>query len=210
LQCQSGILAGSTLSVNSAGATQGRGFLALTEEDWQDGFALNFHGYVRMTRAAWPHLRESTGRIVNIVGVGSPAGSAEFTTGGSVDAAFECTKAMAHNAIPLGVGVSAINSRLIETDRFSRNVERVMRDRGLSRDEALTFLVSLHRTTGLGRPEEIRCLVAYLASGRRAFAADTSAASNRAPRDHCLADRKCGSTLSVSRLGGTTAGASRI
>jgi NAD(P)-dependent dehydrogenase (short-subunit alcohol dehydrogenase family) len=141
------------------GPPNGGDFFALTEEDWQDGFALNFHGYVRMTRAAWPHLRESAGRIVNIVGIGSPADSAEFTIGGSVDAAFECTKAMAHNGIPQGVGVNAINPRAIETDRFSRNVERVMRDRGLSRDEALIFPVSSHGTTRLGRPEEIGCLL---------------------------------------------------
>ena len=61
-----------------------------------DGFALKFHGYVRTTRAAWPHLRESHGCIVNIVGVGSRAGSAEFTIGGSVNVALlNFTKAMA-------------------------------------------------------------------------------------------------------------------
>ena len=39
--------------VNNAGATKRADFFTLTEEDWQDGFALKFHGYVRMTRAAW-------------------------------------------------------------------------------------------------------------------------------------------------------------
>ena len=57
--------------VNNAGATKRADFFALTEEDWQDGFALKFHGYVRATRAAWPHLREFHGCIVNIVGIGS-------------------------------------------------------------------------------------------------------------------------------------------
>jgi NAD(P)-dependent dehydrogenase (short-subunit alcohol dehydrogenase family) len=61
---------GGWILVNNAGAD----FVALTEEDWQDGFALKFHGYVHTTRAAWPHLRESHGCIVNIVGVGSRAG----------------------------------------------------------------------------------------------------------------------------------------
>jgi NAD(P)-dependent dehydrogenase (short-subunit alcohol dehydrogenase family) len=40
------------LLMNNAGATRRADFFALTEEDWQDGFALKFHGYVRMTRAA--------------------------------------------------------------------------------------------------------------------------------------------------------------
>ena len=66
--------------MNNAGATKRADFFTLTEEDWQDGFALKFHGYVRATRAAWPHLRESRGSIVNIVGIGSRSGSAEFTS----------------------------------------------------------------------------------------------------------------------------------
>ena len=70
------------LLVNNAGATKRADFFTLTEEDWQDGFALKFHGYVRMTRAAWPYLRASKGSIVNIAGIGSRAGSAEFTIGG--------------------------------------------------------------------------------------------------------------------------------
>ena len=158
------------LLVNNAGATKRADFFTLTEEDWQDGFALKFHGYVRMTRAAWPHLRSTKGGIVNIVGIGSRAGSAEFTIGGSVNVALlNFTKAMADIGIQQGVRVNAINPGLIATDRFVRNVERVMRERGLSRDEALTFLVSSHGTTRVGTPREIGSLVAYLASPKADF-----------------------------------------
>src|SRR5690606_27195992 len=54
--------------VNCAGATKRGDFFALTEDDWEDGYALKFRGAVRMTRAAWPHLRESGGSVLNIVG----------------------------------------------------------------------------------------------------------------------------------------------
>ena len=158
------------LLVNNAGATKRADFFTLTEEDWQDGFALKFHGYVRMTRAAWPHLRAAGGSIVNIVGIGSRAGSAEFTIGGSVNVALlNFTKAMADIGIQQGVRVNAINPGLIATDRFTRNVERVMRERGFTRDEALAFLVSSHRTTRVGQPEEIGAMVAYLASSKADF-----------------------------------------
>jgi NAD(P)-dependent dehydrogenase (short-subunit alcohol dehydrogenase family) len=158
------------LLVNNAGATKRADFFTLTEEDWQDGFALKFHGYVRMTRAAWPHLLSTKGSIVNIVGIGSRAGSAEFTIGGSVNVALlNFTKAMADIGVQQGVRVNAVNPGLIATDRFTRNVERVMREQGLGHDEALAFLLSGHGTTRVGLPEEIGSLVAYLASAKADF-----------------------------------------
>lgn len=165
-----GVFGGLDLLVNNAGATKRADFFTLTEEDWQDGFALKFHGYVRLTRAAWPHLRRSKGNIVNIVGIGSRSGSAEFTIGGSVNVAIlNFTKAMADIGVKDGVRVNAINPGLIETDRFSRNVERTMRDRSLSKDAAIGFLLSSHGTARVGRPEEIGALTAFLASDKAAF-----------------------------------------
>jgi 3-oxoacyl-[acyl-carrier protein] reductase len=161
---------GLDLLVNNAGATKRADFFTLTEEDWQDGFALKFHGYVRLTRAAWPHLRRNNGNIVNIVGIGSRSGSAEFAIGGSVNVAIlNFTKAMADIGIKDGVRVNAINPGLVETDRFSRNVERTMRDRSLTKAQAREFLLSSHRTARIGRPEEIGALTAFLASGKADF-----------------------------------------
>jgi 3-oxoacyl-[acyl-carrier protein] reductase len=156
--------------VNNAGATKRADFFALSEDDWQDGFALKFHGYVRMTRHAWPHLRQAKGTVINIVGVGSRAGSAEFTIGGAVNVALlNFTKAMADIGIGHGVRVNAINPGLIETDRFGRNIARVMHDRSCGRDEALAFLLASHGTTRVGRPDEIGALTAYLASDKADF-----------------------------------------
>src|ERR1700722_12742334 len=156
--------------VNNAGATKRADFFTLTDEDFLDGFALKFHGYVRMTRAAWPHLREVKGNIINIVGIGSRAGSAEFTIGGAVNVAIlNFTKAMADIGIKDGVRVNAINPGLIETERFGRNIERTMRNRSCSREAAIAFLLSGHGTTRVGQPDEIGAMTAFLASGRADF-----------------------------------------
>ena len=56
--------------VANAGATKRGDFLELTDEDWMDGFALKFFGHVRLTRAAWPHLKASSGSLLNISGAG--------------------------------------------------------------------------------------------------------------------------------------------
>src|SRR5260370_4083187 len=62
--------------VNNAGATRRGDFLALTDADWIDGFALKFFGAVRLTRAAWPHLKQRHGSGLNIIGVcGGPPGA---------------------------------------------------------------------------------------------------------------------------------------
>jgi NAD(P)-dependent dehydrogenase (short-subunit alcohol dehydrogenase family) len=122
---------------------------------------------VRTTRAAWPHLRETHGCIVNIVGVGSRAGSAEFTIGGSVNVALlNFTKAMADIGMQDGVRVNAINPGLIETERFGRNIERVTKLHGFTtREQAVAFLLSGHGgVSRVGRPEEVAWLTAYLAS----------------------------------------------
>jgi NAD(P)-dependent dehydrogenase (short-subunit alcohol dehydrogenase family) len=76
---------------------------------------------------------------------------------------------MADIGIQDGVRVNAINPGLIETDRFSRNIERVSRDRGFNREQAMTHLLSSHGTKRVGRPEEIGWLTAYLASERADF-----------------------------------------
>jgi 3-oxoacyl-[acyl-carrier protein] reductase len=156
--------------VNNAGATKRADFFELTDADFLDGFALKFHGAVRMTRAAWPHLRAAKGCIVNIAGVGAHAGSAEFTIGGAVNVALlNFTKAMADIGIQQGVRVNAINPGLIETDRFTRNVERVMREQSLTREQALAHRLATHGTTRVGRPDEVGSLVAYLASDKADF-----------------------------------------
>ena len=131
---------------------------------------LKFHGYVRMTRAAWPRLQSVKGNVVNIVGIGSRAGSAEFTIGGAVNLAIlNFTKAMADIGLTDGVRVNAINPGLPETDRFTQNVVRTMKNRACSRNDAVTFLLSSHRTTRVGRPDENGAMTAFLASEKADF-----------------------------------------
>jgi NAD(P)-dependent dehydrogenase (short-subunit alcohol dehydrogenase family) len=156
--------------VNCAGDTKRGDFLKLSEEDWLGGFALKFHGNVRMTRAAWPYLRQTHGVVINIVGVSSRVGSAEFAIGGAVNVALlNFTKAMADLGLHDGVRVNAISPGLIETDRLTRNIARLMREHSCSRDEAVSRLLAPRGTKRFGRPEEIGWLAAFLASPKADF-----------------------------------------
>ena len=156
--------------VNNAGATKRGDFFELTEEDWQDGYALKFHGYVRATRAAWPHLKQAGGTVINIVGIGARAGTDEFTIGGSVNAAIlNFTKAMAHLGVRDGVRVNAINPGHIETDRMARNIARLAQLRGVSTDAAKAQLLAACGTARFGRPDDIATAVTFLASDKASF-----------------------------------------
>jgi NAD(P)-dependent dehydrogenase (short-subunit alcohol dehydrogenase family) len=156
--------------VNNAGATRRGDFFALTDDDWQDGYALKFHGYVRATRAAWPHLKAARGTVINIVGIGARGGNDEFTIGGSVNAAIlNFTKAMAHLGMREGVRVNAINPGHIETERLTRNIARLAQRQGITPDAARAGLLAACGTQRFGRPDEIASAVAFVASDRASF-----------------------------------------
>ncbi|MEW6402191.1 MAG: SDR family oxidoreductase [Chloroflexota bacterium] len=156
--------------VNNAGAAKHGDFFALTEEEWQDGFALKFYGYVRATRAAWPHLKETRGCIINIVGIGSRIGSADYTIGGSANVALlNFTKAMSEIGIADGVRVNAINPGYIATDRLTRGLERIVSKEHINFEEAAARRLAACRIERFGRPEEIAAFTAFLASDKASF-----------------------------------------
>ncbi|MGH9678736.1 MAG: SDR family NAD(P)-dependent oxidoreductase, partial [Candidatus Acidiferrales bacterium] len=96
--------------INNAGATKRGDFFELTDVDWLDGYALKFFGAVRLTRAAWPHLKERRGSLLSIIGIGGHTPGPEFTIGGSVNGAcLSFVKALSDIGIRDGVQVNAIN-----------------------------------------------------------------------------------------------------
>jgi 3-oxoacyl-[acyl-carrier protein] reductase len=156
--------------VNNAGATKRGEFTQLTEEDWADGFALKFFGTIRLTRAAWPQLKVNSGSVVIISGAGGRTPGAEFTIGGSVNAALlSFTKAMADVGVRDGVQVNAINPGAVRTDRFQKRLESVARERGVDLAAAERHIVSESRTTRIGETDDIACLVAFIAGPEGRF-----------------------------------------
>ncbi len=151
--------------VNNAGATKRGDFFELTDADWADGFALKFHGAVRLTRAAWPHLKARDGSVLNIIGSGGRTPGAEFTIGGSVNGAcLSFTKALAEIGIRDGVQVNAINPGRVKTDRFQQTLVAEAVNYGGDLEAALKGIVRKSNIVRLGEPEDIANLAAYLVS----------------------------------------------
>lgn len=153
------------LLVNNAGATVRGDFLALTEEQWADGYALKLFGAVRASRAAWQHLVATGGAIVNVVGIGGRTGSAEFAIGGSVNAALlNLTKSLADRGVRDGVRVNAVNPGSIATERLTARIAALADSRGITVDEARAEMAADARIARFGEPHEIARAVAFLAA----------------------------------------------
>lgn len=156
--------------VNNAGATKRGEFLELTDADWEDGFALKFFAAVRLTRAAWPQLKASSGSVVNISGVGGRMPGPHFAIGGSVNAAMlSFTKAMADVGIRDGVQVNAINPGNVRTGRYIQRLEQVAREHGVDQASAEKKIVESAHVTRIGEPEDISALVAFIVSSEGRF-----------------------------------------
>jgi NAD(P)-dependent dehydrogenase (short-subunit alcohol dehydrogenase family) len=150
--------------VNNAGATKRGDFLDLTDDDFADGFALKFFGSVRLTRAAWPHLKAARGSVVFISGVGGRTPGAQFTIGGSVNAALlSLTKALADLGLRDGVQVNAVNPGTIRTARYSGRLNALAKERGLDPESAEREYVRNGAIARIGEPEDIAALVAFVA-----------------------------------------------
>jgi 3-oxoacyl-[acyl-carrier protein] reductase len=151
--------------VNNAGATKRGDFFELTDADFLDGFALKFFGAVRLTRAAWPHLKASHGSVLSIIGIGGRTPGAEFTIGGSVNGAcLSFAKALTDIGIRDGVQVNAINPGRIRTGRFQKMVEAQAAREGMSMEAAMQEIIGNASITRVGEPEDVANLAAFILS----------------------------------------------
>jgi len=153
--------------VSSAGATRAGAFLELSEEAWQDGFALKFFGCVRLCRLFWPMLRSAQGHVVNIIGGAARTPDPEFLIGGSVNAAMNnFTKGLSVLGKRDGVNVNAILPGLTDTERVDRLMTQRAEALGLSKEEVRAQTIAKEGLRRIGTPEDIAALTLFLCSER--------------------------------------------
>jgi NAD(P)-dependent dehydrogenase (short-subunit alcohol dehydrogenase family) len=156
---------GLDIVVNNAGATKRGNFLELTDAEFADGFALKYFGAMRVSRAAWPHLKTSRGSLLFISGAGGRTPGAEFAIGGSVNAALlSLTKALAELGIEDGVQVNCINPGPVRTARYTVRLNAFAQQLGVEPAQAESEYVREHRVTRIGEVEDIAALAAFVVS----------------------------------------------
>ena len=144
--------------VNSAGISQPKGIVDITEKDWDLVMDVNLKGTFNWCKAVVPHmLRQKRGRIINISSVnahtgGSPSAVSKFAYAASKAGVLGLTRGLAQELGPY-VTVSAVCPGLIETQLTAALVQK--------RGTAVAEAAPLRR---LGKPEDVAAVVEFLAT----------------------------------------------
>jgi NAD(P)-dependent dehydrogenase (short-subunit alcohol dehydrogenase family) len=152
---------GLNVLVNNAGILHIGTAEQITEEQWDETFAINVRGLWLLSRAVLPYMRKAGGgsivNVASVLGVNGARNRASYAP--SKGAVILLTKCMAIDHGAENIRVNAICPSFIETD-LTAEVIRQAPDPGAVRRER----IGVHPMGRLGQPEDIAGLAVYLAS----------------------------------------------
>ena len=149
--------------VNNAGATKRGEFESLTDDDFIDGFALKYFCAVRLTRAAWPHLKTSHGVVVNTASLNATLsfkGHASLAHTTAKAGIIGMTRQLAMEGREHGIRVNSVSPGVIETNQTREQ---------LKIPEWANYMLGKTLLGRLGRPEEVANVALFLASDESSY-----------------------------------------
>jgi len=161
--------------VNIAGAVPQASLMALSDDEWDDGLSMKFHGARRLALAAWPHLKRSQGALVFMSGATAAMPSAALAAVSTINAAISAmAKAFADQGLIDGVRVNSVLPGAVTTGRRLAMIARYAAARGLSVEDALLHYASEAGIARFGEPDEIAELIAFAISPAAAWMTGTA------------------------------------
>lgn len=150
--------------VNNAGSSARAPFVEITDEDWQADLDLKLFAAIRLTRLAFPKMKERKwGRIINILNTGAKAPPPEGApTAVTRAAGMALMKVLAGEGAPSNVLVNSLHVGRIESDQWVKR--HAAEDKGRSLEE---FYVEMGKNLPMGRvgtAEEFANAAVFLAS----------------------------------------------
>ncbi len=150
--------------VNNAGAIPPGTLLQVDDQRWRAAWDLKVFGFIGLTRALYPALKQRGGVVVNVIGSAGESFDPGYITGSTGNAALMAfTRALGRAAPADGMRVVGINPGPVATERMEMLLRaRAERDLGdAGRWGELTQGMPFARAA---TPEEIGDAVAFLAS----------------------------------------------
>jgi 3-oxoacyl-[acyl-carrier protein] reductase len=156
--------------VSNAGTTKRGDFFALSDADWEDGYALKFFAHMRLARAAWPLLKARRGALVAIGGTSGRKPEKSFTIGSSVNAAVAAfTKCLADLGKEDGVRVNCVHPSLVETERQWRRIRAEAARTGEPEEKVREQFCREMGITRYGTVEDVADFVTFIVSSRASW-----------------------------------------
>lgn len=158
------------LLVNNAGGPPTGTFATLTDADWQQAFELNLLSYVRLIRAALPHLKKTKGKIINI----ASSSIKEPIPGLLLSNTFRLgivglTKTLAQELAPYGILINTVAPGRIATERVAYLDEQNAKKLGIRKEEMEARMKAAIPLGRYGTPEEFANVVAFLLSDENTY-----------------------------------------
>ncbi|WP_133646746.1 SDR family oxidoreductase [Paraburkholderia flava] len=151
--------------LNIAGAVPQIDVLEMTDEQWDAGLALKLHGARRLTIAAWPALKETSGSVVLMSGNSALFPKAPYAAVGTINAAIVAlAKAFSDRGIGDGVQVNSVLPGPVMTGRRQSYLEHWAPLHNMSVEEATEKFPREAGISRYGQPEEIAELIAFVVS----------------------------------------------
>jgi 3-oxoacyl-[acyl-carrier protein] reductase len=151
--------------LNIAGAVPQIDLFEMTDQQWEAGLSLKFHGARRLTLAAWPALKQAKGSVVLMSGNSAVFPKSPYAAVGTINAAIVAmAKAFSDRGIQDGVQVNSVLPGAVMTGRRRSYLERWAPLHGMSVEEATVQFPKEAGISRYGEPEEIAELMAFLVS----------------------------------------------
>ena len=151
--------------LNIAGAVPQIDLFDMTDDQWEGGLALKLHGARRLTIAAWPALKETSGAVVLMSGNSAVFPKAPYAAVGTINAAIVAlAKAFSDRGITDGVQVNSVLPGPVMTGRRQSYLEHWAPLHNMTVEEATKKFPQDAGIARYGEPEEIAELMAFLVS----------------------------------------------
>ncbi len=160
--------------VNNAGQSRTGPFETVTDEVWQEDLDLKLFAAIRLTRLAWPQMRERKwGRVINVLNIGAKAPRANSApTTISRAAGMALTKVLAGEGAPDNVLVNAMLVGVIVSDQIVRR--HAARSGNITLEEQIAEAGRGVPMGRMGKAEEFANLACFLASDQGGYVTGTA------------------------------------